>query len=422
MLKKLIVLMALWLTACAAQPTPVPTPTVTPRPTATPSPTPTPTPIPHCPAPQSVAPWNPPTDFNGYPDAIRAYLNAGGPREALTAILTNASSITTTVGGVQTFDLTGDGELETIVSIYDPATLDRSPAPAGLLLIYGCSNRQAVLLYADASDNGSSLPRPIKIGNLVAAKRGGQVAVQTSTCGAHTCFEQLDVLGWNGSTFVSLMGTPLSLPSATFTFVVAPGDPAFEIEAQGGTINSVGAGPQRTEKQIWKWNGSQYVKAATELSPVEYRIHAIYEGDDAFTAGDYARAVDWYSRAITDDNLKDWHAEIGYRTQNDRAILTAYARFRLLLIGVVRGDANARDQLDQLTAQFPDGTPGYLTRQMAQTFWDKYEATNDLKAACAEANAYANSGDNNQYLIVDDLNLFGYTNRTYTSDDMCPVK
>ncbi len=104
---------------------------------------------------------------------------------------------------------------------------------------------------------------------------------------------------------------------------------------------------------MWKWNGAQYVKVSSELSPVEYRIHAIYEGDDAFTAGDYDHAIDWYGRVITDDTLKDWHAEIGYRTQNDRATLTAYARFRLLLIGVLRGEANAKDQLDQLTAQFP---------------------------------------------------------------------
>ena len=106
------------------------------------------------------------------------------------------------------------------------------------------------------------------------------------------------------------------------------------------------------------------------------------------------------------------------RTQDDRDTLTAYARFRLLLIGVLRGEANAKDQLDQLTAQFPDGSPGHDTQQMAQTFWDKYQATQDIKAACAAANVFANE----QYQIIDDLSLFGYANRSYTSDDMCPIK
>ena len=78
--------------------------------------------------------------------------------------------------------------------------------------------------------------------------------------------------------------------------------------------------------------------------------------------------------------------------------------------------------LDQLTTLYPEGSPVHLTQLMAQAFWDKYQETQDLKAACAIANAFANSGDNGQYLIVDDLNLFGYTNRSYTSDDMCPIK
>ena len=164
------------------------------------------------------------------------------------------------------------------------------------------------------------------------------------------------------------------------------------------------------------------MKVKSEWSPVEYRIHAVYEGDDAFAAGDTSRAIDWYVRALTDDTLKDWLTEIGYANAHDRDTLQAYARFRLLLIGLLRGDANARDQLDQLTTLYPEGSPVHLTQQMAQAFWDKYQETQDLKAACAIANAFANSGDNGQYLIVDDLNLFGYTNRSYTSDDMCPIK
>ena len=412
--------------ACGPPPTPVPppTPTVTPRPTATSRPTPTATPISKCPAPNPAAVWIAPVDFNGYPEAIRAYLNAGGSPVELTTILRNASSINDQWGGVKPIDLTGDGERETIVSIYTPGTLDRSPAPGGMLLIYGCAQRQVALVGQRAAGPSAAetLPRLAQVGNIIGAARGAQLATLTSTCGASTCFDRFDVLGWNGEQFVSLMSAPLQLPSGAFRLVQLDQDPAFEIEAQGGVIGSVGAGPQRAEKQVWKWNGAQYVRISTELSPVKYRIHAVYEGDDALAGGNYAKAIEWYSRVITDDALKDWHAEIGYRTQTDRATLTAYARFRLLVIGVGRGDANARDQLDQLTAQFPGGAPAHLTQQLAQVFWNQYQATHDLVAACAAANAYANSGDNNQYLIVDDLNLFGYANRTYTSDDMCPIK
>jgi len=258
----------------------------------------------------------------------------------------------------------------------------------------------------------------VQVGDILGESRGAQLAVVTSTCGAHTCVERFDVLGWNGAAFVSLLSTPLEIPSGTFNLVQLDQDPALEITAQGGLIGSVGAGPQRAEKQVWEWNGAQYVKAATELSPVEYRIHAIYEGDDAFRAGETDRAVEWYSRAILDDSLKDWHAEIGYRTQTDRVVLTAYARYRLLLIGVRRGDANARDQLDALLAENPAGSPAYETARMAQVFWDSYQSTSSWNEACTAANAYANE----KYQIFEDLNLFGYANRTYIPADLCPVE
>ena len=364
--------------------------------------------------------WNAPAAFNGYPEAIRAYLNAGGSSKALATLLHNASSINDKFGSVRSFDLIGDGVPETIVSIFNPTSA--LPVPSGLLLIYGCAHQQAQLLYAASSADSESMPQVVKVGNLIGAQRGGQIATLTSTCGANTCFDALDVLGWNGQTFVSLLGSPLSLPAATYTFTQTAADPALEIEAQGGVVGSIGAGPQRTEKQIWKWNGAQYVKVSSTLSPVEYRIQAVYEADDAFKAGDYQPAIDWYTRVINDDTLKDWLTEINYPKAHDRDTLTAYARFRLLLIGLLRGDVNAHDQLDQLTNAYPDGNPVHLTQQMAQVFWDKYQATKDFKAACAVADAFANSGDNGQYLIVDDLNLFGYTNRMYTSDDMCPIK
>ena len=160
------------------------------------------------------------------------------------------------------------------------------------------------------------------------------------------------------------------------------------------------------------------MKVKSEWSPVEYRIHAIYEADDAFNAGDYQKAVDWYSRAITDDALKDWLTESGGVNAHDRDTLKAYARFRLLLIGLLRNDANAEDQLKALTADYPDGSPVHQTQQMAQLLWDKYQATQNWAATCAAVNAFAND----QYQIVDDLGLFGYSNRMYTSDDMCPIK
>jgi hypothetical protein len=337
-------------------------------------------------------------------------------------ILRNASSINEKWGSVSAIDLTGDGEREIVVSIFDPFTTDQTAGPSGQLLVYGCVPQQVELFYANQAIKGQALPRLLQSGNLIAAPRGAQLAVVSSSCGANTCFDRLEVLGWNGTALVNLLAEPLDLPAAQYQLFQADADSALEIQAQRGRQGSIGAGPQRTETQLWDWNGAQYVKIQSDQSPVEYRIHAVYEGDDALAAGDTQRAVDWYVRVLTDDTLKDWLTEIGYANAHDRDTLQAYARFRLLLIGLLRGDANARDQLDQLTALYPEGSPVHLTQQMAQAFWDKYPEAQDLQAACAIANAFANSGSNGQYLIVDDLNLFGYTNRTYTSDDLCPIQ
>jgi hypothetical protein len=410
----LMTCLSITLAACGSRITP--TPSVTPNPTATPRPTPTPTPIPNCPPISSTPTWIAPDAFDYYPDAVQKYLNNGGSIDSLEKILREASSITTTLGGVQQFDLTGDGDLETIVSIYDP--LSQVQPPSGMLLIYDCVDQKTNVLYSDSTADPNSMTQLIKIDDLIGAKRGGQVATLTSICGAHTCFNTFAVLGWNGNTFVSLMAEPLRLPSASYVLSKKDTEAAYHIEAQGGVVASTGAGPQRTETQIWRWNGAQFAKVSSSLSPVEYRIHAIYEADDAFAKGDYSSAIDWYGRAITDDSLKDWLTEIGYSKAHDRATLTAYARFRLLLIGVLRGDANASDQLDQLTNDFPVGAFGHDTQQMASIFWNKYQATQDVKVACAAADAFANV----KYQITDDLGLFGYANRSYTSDDMCPSK
>ena len=99
------------------------------------------------------------------------------------------------------------------------------------------------------------------------------------------------MLGWDGQSIVSLLAEPLELPSAQYQLVQTDADYADrDSGAEGRAIGSIGAGPQRTEKQLWDWNGAQYVEVKSDLSPVEYRIHAIYEADDAFNAGDYQKA------------------------------------------------------------------------------------------------------------------------------------
>ncbi|HET7089322.1 MAG TPA: hypothetical protein VFL17_11765, partial [Anaerolineae bacterium] len=365
---------ATWLLAACAPPTPEPTstPVPSPTPTSTPTITPTPTRVPReaCPPPDPNAAWIAPQDFSGYPRAIGGFLNAGASADALRAILTNASSIGAQFGGVWPFDLTGDGAPETVVSIYDPLGEVYGPVPSGLLLVYGCVDRAAPLLH---EDTGPPMPQVARIADLIGAGRGGEIATIHSMCGAHTCFDTLDVIGWDGAGFVSLMGDRLQMPYPTYTFVDLDGDPALEVQAVSGQIASAGAGPQRTATETWDWNGSQYVKVAGSISSPEYRIHVVHDADDLLLSGDVAGAISLYSRVITDDTLRDWLLEIGVEKPDDHANLTAYAWYRIMLAHTWSGDAaSAQEAFDRLSADFPAGAPGHEYQELAQVFWSKY--------------------------------------------------
>ena len=224
------------LTACGNTLPPTPTPTATPRPTATatPRPTPTVTPVPLCPASNLAVKWAAPDQFDGYPEAIRVYLAQGGTAANLLTILRNASSINEKWGSVSAIDLTGDGEREIVVSIFDPFTTDQSAGPSGQLLVFGCMPQGVDLLYASQAIKGQSMPRLLQSGNLIGAPRGAQLAVVSSSCGANTCFDRLEVLGWNGTALTNLLAESLDLPAAQYQFVQADADNALEIQAQRG--------------------------------------------------------------------------------------------------------------------------------------------------------------------------------------------
>ena len=255
------------------------------------------------------------------------------------------------------------------------------------------------------------------VGDFVGAGRGGEVAAIRSECGAHSCFDTFDVLGWDGAAFVSLMGHRLQMPSPTYSFVNLDADPAVEIEAVSGAIGSIGAGPPRTVTQVWDWNGAQYVQTRESFSPPEYRIHLVHDADDALSRGDLVGAVEMYRRVIDDNALRDWLLEMGVPKADDRSALSAYAWYRIMIADVRLGDgASAQSAFDRLSAEVSAGTPGDAYRDLAQVFWARYQASGSLGAACLAANAHANDDTG----AIDGLNAFGYANRQYVAADMCP--
>ena len=176
-----------------------------------------------------------PDDPAGYPAAIQRYLDDGGDVAALETVLAEWEALPNAPGQVIATDLTGDGDAEIVVALQH---LGEAVAPSGDLLVFGRRSEGYVLLYQEGYDPSGLAVRLLPV--LDANGDGRQDIVYTLiTCGAHTCFESLEILSWEETGFFSLMGGRLDMPHPTY--VVTPG----RIDAQSGRVASVGAEPQR---------------------------------------------------------------------------------------------------------------------------------------------------------------------------------
>jgi hypothetical protein len=400
-------------------PTEAPTSTTVPSPTSTliatatelpATPTPPPT-SPACPPPGSPRLIRP-ADFADYPDAIQQYLSAGGSVVALRGTLTEWSALPDAENQVVAADLTGDGGDEVIVALAHPDA--QTIVRPGVLLIFGCSEGRYTSLHREGNADPEMFDPAVQLVQVgdTNLDDSPDVTYVLRTCGAHTCFERLNILGWNGTRLASLMGGTLDLPYPTYT--VEPG----QIEAISGGIGSVGAEPQRGYAEIWTWNGDVFTITETIHEPAVYRYHALLDGDRALRAGDYVSATEMYRRVIDDDALESF---VGVISQADgageRAFLTAFARWRLLLTYLHMGDVgSAQAEINRLQADYPPGEVGHEVVEMALTFWEVYLQGEGIVPACSEIVAAAE-----RYASVLEFfnNNYGYANPWWEPEDLC---
>ncbi len=418
------VVLTLALLACSLPtPTPRPIPTVfvptaglTPEPTESPpetaptEPAPVASPVPPiCPAPGSPTLVQP-ADFADYPAAIQQYLSAGGGVATLETTLAGWNVLPDDTGQVAASDLTGDGNSEVVVALIDSGAA--MVFPAGDLLIFGCQAGAYVLQYQEGYDPYGPTVRLFQIsdGNMDGRP---DVVYTLSTCGAHTCFETLEIVGWGGAGFASLMGGVLDMPYPTYT--VTPG----RIEAQSSGIGSVGAEPQRDYTEIWEWNGSVFTVTQQIWAPPVYRYHALLDGDDALLSGDYATALATYERVISDGTLQEWGAVSGVvDPAEELAQLAAFARWRLLLTRLLAGDpAGAQLEYNRLQADHPAGAVGHDVAVLAEAFWTAYLMDSHVADGCAQVIAAAGTDTS----VQDFFNAnYGYANPWWEPVDLCP--
>jgi hypothetical protein len=397
---------------------PAPAGTSTPAPTApaaapaTAEPTAPPPAAPACAPGHDAGPLVLPESFADYPEAILGYLNDGGTPDGLQAALTGAGAVSETAGEVQYADLTGDGTPEFIVAILDPTAEPLGPLPPGQLFIFTCDTEGA---RSQAYDSGYTGERSLPLIQFVQDVTGDGTAdllYTVSMCGAHTCFDTLSVIRWDGAAFVNAVNGDTTMAYATIS--LAPGAAGFasDIVMYGGTVGSVGAGPQRPRTNIWSWDGAAYNLATTFPDPALYRIHALNDADDATLAGDNPTALVLYQRVIDDDSLLAWEP-----IADERERLGGYAKYRIMILRLQAGEiAEAANLRNELLTRSVAGAPGGEWGPVAEAFFARFEQEEDANAACGDVQAYLNTDP----AALEPLNSYGYENRTYDATTVCP--
>lgn len=348
------------------------------------------------------------------PAVVGDYLAAGGDLEMLEERLRDWGAFGEEMGGFWgDLDLNGDDYGDLAIVARDAGEEGAlALIPTGILLAYlGGESGYSETLLVDAG----GFPEIQAITDLTGDGQDDLLFAATD-CGAHTCFGDLQGYRWAGADAVPLFTEPVDYPYPGYTVEDMDGDGLREVIVETGAIGSVGAGPQRTYRLVYAWDGSHLALAEQTLTSPEHPIHLINDADALLEGGEYAEAVTLYERSYTDPDLDDissW-AEEGWEVT-----LQAYARYRQVLAWSLAGDRDAAgDAYDLLLAELGDDPRAERFVDLAEVFWEAHDGGADLQSACAAVRERAGEMD---WGVDVALNAFGYANRTYGPEDMCPL-
>lgn len=377
-----------------------------------------PAPVPYyqpneCPLPAAPAPPPRPGEFDEYSVVIGRYLSAGGSSTVLEATLRNWGAVTDVGGVVQAdTDLTGDGVIEVIVTLFDPLSYNAEALlNAGQLLVYGCDGGGYRLLYKTQYNPALSIPELVRVGDMNADVRN-ELVYFVQTCGTSGCYKEAKILTWNAivGAFEELNSGQIIAINGRLGVADVEGDGVLELTAQINPPGTAASGPPRSVVDTWDWNGVDYLLARREEIGARYRIHAVYDADDLFRAGEIREGILAYDAMRKDSSLQAW------TVPSETEILRAYAAYRIV-IGYARVRSGRADTwLGVLQSENPPGTPGNGFAVAGQAFMDNYRATSDMRAACAQSISTAAAQPN----VLGPLNSYGFNNRAYTLNDLCP--
>lgn len=349
------------------------------------------------------------SDYQTFPQVILDFLNGGASPEEL-AVTLMVQGLGPEEQPVWAEDLTGDGVREVVVTIFDS-----SNPLQGALLIYNCVDGQYVLAHLVLSKQQARAPMLRHIQDINAD--GLREVVYSSThCGAHTCFEEVQILSYaDGVYSEKLEGSTLEYPYPELKLTDFDHDGRYSLEVIGTTIASVGAGPQRDTINIWNYDPASgtWKLGEQNLAASPFRVHLLHDAESAMDRGEYLIGSLLFQQVIEDEGLLEWaDPEAEYNN------LAAYAFFKRIVAAVFMDDrATAQTLYTELEESYAKSQQ-YAYVAMAEVFLADSE-TLGLEGGCTSARQYAEA---NASVVLTRLSsaVFGYANPDFEPADVCP--
>jgi tetratricopeptide (TPR) repeat protein len=415
-------------------------------------------------------------DYNSS-DYVLEYLNSGGTYERLAEPVTLIpkwydEEVTERLDVAQV-DLTGDsvpeiilrdplsfnifsckqGKYDTVMQAYgdqiprfiDSQDLNLDGIP-DVVLVEDCCSNFIMRVYLIFTWNGSSFISVLKSPGYHSYY--GNIRTDEYEYGYIDAFNEEETYGWIWVDGVADEIPGIDLPAfrdidgnGTKEIIISGGIPASGYALQNG-------GPWRVETVTFAWNGSTFIPVDWEVNTPTYRFQAVQDGDAYTLLGKYDQALTSYQMAIFND-MDYWsaarlqHQIDTYYSSGDPSIpiptqpgpdpaeypnLAAYARIKIMLLHVAQGHLpEARTVYETLLSKFPAGKEGSIYADLARLFWEEYQVSQDLDAACALVTQQVASQPETylEYLGNREGRAdmpFGWWSLSYKPEDLCPFR
>jgi tetratricopeptide (TPR) repeat protein len=281
-----------------------------------------------------------------------------------------------------------------------------------------------------------------------------EIVIRGNNCILNGCGNLL-IAEWNGTKFASLIHTESGFDRLFYfkdtSFKDIDNDGIPEVIWTGGVppesemSSYKNVLPLRLETHVDKWDGTYYQPQPIEYSEPVYLFQAVQDGDRFSQAGQFDKAIKAYNNAIRNKHLDWWSKDrqdylLGQLGTGkcqfegecpspkidpaEKPTLQAYAYYRIMLAQLMLGKADlAESAYKELLSTYPTESNGPVITEMAAAFWQTYQASKNMRAACSRAIAFAYPKlPNKSFISYIGGGFQGFQMQTYEPKDVCPFK